>query len=154
MKIEENIKKDELLKIFDENNCGYVADKNCLTDDDFLKVVAVENDEAVGYAVVYFCNDFLKREGFEVDIILEKDLLYIWQCVTKKGHEGKGVQSQIFKFISNKFKNLPMYSVVDKDNISSLKLHKKFGFGEVSTFDKNFHGRQCEFLVLKRSASN
>ena len=85
---------------------------------------------------------------------MEKDLLYIWQCVTKKGHEGKGIQSQIFDFITNKFKNLPMYSVVDMNNIPSLKLHKKFGFGEVLKFDKNFHGRQCEFLVLKRSTLN
>jgi hypothetical protein len=150
MDIKENIHLDKLINIFDDNNSGYVADKNCLTDDNFLKIVAIEKDEVLGYAVVYPGNDFLQKEGFKVDVELEENLLYIWQCVTKKIHEGKGVQSRIFEYITSNYDQLPIYSVVDNNNIASIKLHNKFKFKDVCQFKKNFHGRDCLFSLLKR----
>ena len=42
MEIKENILLDELENIFVENNQNYVADKECIKDVEFLKIVAVE----------------------------------------------------------------------------------------------------------------
>ena len=59
MEIKENILLDELENIFVENNQNYVADKECIKDDEFLKIVAVEKGQALGYATLYFGSDFL-----------------------------------------------------------------------------------------------
>ena len=61
MEIRENVLLDELVEIFDENNKGFITDKNCIFDKDFLKVVLVKDEKAIGYAVLYFGNDFIEN---------------------------------------------------------------------------------------------
>ena len=61
MKILENVLNEELGQIFDENNQNFVSDRNCLFDDNFLKLVAIEDDHAVAFITLYIGSDFIQK---------------------------------------------------------------------------------------------
>lgn len=84
MEILKNAKIEQLAAIFDENNQNYVSDRDCLFDDNFLKLVAVENDEAIGYLVAYFGKDFIEKEDYPIKLNFDRDVIYIWNGITKK----------------------------------------------------------------------
>ena len=151
MEIKENIHLDALNIIFDENNQNYILDKKCIYDSNFLKVVATEKQEALGYAVLYFGDDFLEKEGFPIKLDIKGKVIYIWNCVTKKGYENMGVQSKIFTYFINKFNDYEIYSVVDVLNDPSRRLHDKMGFVDVVEFNKIHIGRLCRFKLMKCS---
>lgn len=149
MIILENVLLDELLEIFNENNQQYVSDKASIFDKTFLKVVAVENGYAIGYMVLYFGDDFIQKEKYPLKYPVEKNSAYIWHCITKKGYEGKGVQSTIFEYILKKYNKFNFYSVVDVSNMPSLHLHKNFNFKIVANFDKEYDGEMCSYNLMK-----
>lgn len=149
MEIKENVLLDELIVIFDENNQNYITDKKCIYDSNFLKVVAVEDCHAIGYAVLYFGNDFLEVEGFPVRLEVEDKSAYIWNCVSKRGCENKGIMTAIFTYFTKKFSDYAIYSVVDVLNAPSRRLHNKIGFEYVTSFEKEFTGELCKFDLLK-----
>ena len=150
MEIKVNILLDDLIEIFDGNNQSFVCDKNCIKNDEFLKIVAVIDGVAVGYAVLYQGNDFLEREGFPFKANIKGENIYVWHCITRNGFENKGVQTEIYNYFTNKFKDCDIYSVVDEVNIPSIKLHNKFNFKVVGTFEKFYSNKLCKFNLLKR----
>ena len=148
MIIKENFLLSELENIFEGNNQNFICDKDCIFDDTFLKVVAVESGHAVGYAVVYIGNDFIQKENYPLDLTIKKNSAYIWNCVTKKGFENKGIQTEIFNYIKNKFSHLDIYSVIDITNIPTTRLHNKIGFKEVVNFSKKHKGVLAHYKLL------
>ena len=149
MEIKENVLLNELSFIFDENNQNYITDKKCINDETFLKVVAVEDGHALGYAVLYFGKDFLEKEDFPIRVKVDNKCAYIWNCVTKRGFESRGVQSYIFKYFTERFGDYDIYSVVDVLNKPSQRLHEKFGFEKIGYFEKVFVDELCKFDLLK-----
>ncbi len=146
--IQENVLTEELKEIFDNNNKEYVSDKKAIYTD-MLKVVYVENNHALGYAVVYEGNDFLEKEKFMVNVQdIPKDSVYIWQIVTKKGYEGRGIATEIITYITNKFENRNIYSCVDVTNIPSLKCHEKCGFSIICSFEDDYYRKRDKLYIL------
>ena len=150
MEIIKNVFIPELLKIFNENNQNYISDKDCLFDDDFLKLVAIENGEAIGYLVAYFGEDFVKKEDYPININFKNDVIYIWNGVTKKGFEGKGVQTKLLEYLFKEYPSYDIYSVVDQNNIASNKLHDKMKFVKILSFEKEYDGKLEHFYLFKR----
>lgn len=149
--IEENVLLEELKEIFINNKQNYLSDKTAI-DSNMLKVVFVEGDHALGYAVVYEGNDFLEKEKFDVSINnIPDDAVYIWQVATKIGYEGQGIATQIINYITEKFKNRNIYSCVDVTNVASLKCHKKCGFKELSIFDDEKNGEKDTLYILLKN---
>lgn len=153
MVILENVKLDELAKIFDENNQNYVSDKNCIFDEKFLKIVAVENNEAIGYITIYLGSDFIQQEEYPIKYDVKENSIYIWNGITKKGHEGKGVQTQLLTYLKSKYKLYDIYSVVDIKNIASKKMHNKNGFKPILNFNKEYDGIVENFTLCKINAT-
>lgn len=149
MKIVENVFHDELLEIFEGNNHNFVHDKDSIFDENKLKVVCVEDGHAIGYLVLYLKNDFIQQKNFSIDYTVESNAAYFWQCITKEGFEGKGVQSKIFEYTLKKFGNYIFYSVVDIKNSPSLNLHKKFNFKEVAQFPRSCDGEIHTYLLMR-----
>jgi len=148
MIIEENVNLEELEEIFEGNNQGYIKDKKCIFDDKYLKCVAMDNDNPVGYAVLYFENDFIEKEGWVIDVEITGKMAYVWNCITKKGYEKRGIQTAIFKYFTDKFADRDIYSAVDYTNIPSMTLHKKMGFEPLKDFTS--HGNN--YVLLKKKA--
>lgn len=149
VKILENVKLNELAKIFDDNNQNYVSDKDCIFDDKFLKIVAIENDEAVGYITIYLNTDFIQKEEYPINYSVKEKSIYIWNGITKKGHEGKGIQTKLLSYLKNKFRGFDIYSVVDINNIASTKMHNKNGFKPLLNFSKEYDGIIEHFTLCK-----
>ena len=149
MLIKENANLEELEEIFEGNNQGYIKDKKCIFDDKYLKCVALEEDKPVGYAVIYFENDFIEKEGWVIDVEINGKMAYVWNCITKKGYEKRGVQTAIFKYFTEKFSDRDIYSAVDYTNNPSMALHKKMGFIPL----KDFTSHNNNYVLLKKVAS-
>jgi len=149
MIIEENTHLNELINIFDNNNQGYIQDKNCLLDDKYLKIVAVSNNIAIGYAVIYFGHDFIDKEKFDIDYTPLTPTAYIWNCATKLGHENQGVMTQIFQYLTKRLSKYNIYSVVSPTNIPSLKVHTNNNFIPIKDFF--FRNELYKFMLYKKN---
>ena len=148
MKICENVLLEQLEEIFDENHQNNITDKKCINNDNFLKIVANKNDYALGYAVIRFGNDFIEAEQLPLDMEIEGNSVYIWNCITRKGYENQGVMSAIFKHLTQKFSDYDIYSIVDVLNPPSIQIHKKFGFAFIKEFEKTHAGKlKCFYLT-------
>ncbi|MCL2355060.1 MAG: GNAT family N-acetyltransferase [Oscillospiraceae bacterium] len=134
--IVENKYTNELLEIFDGNSQDYIVDRLAVTRG-FLNVVYVEEDIPLGYAVVYFGTDFCEQEEYPIKLEnVKENSIYIWQMVTKKGFEGKGIGTCLLKYITEKYYDRDIYSSINVRNLGSLKIHEKCGFIEVANFKK------------------
>lgn len=140
--------REQLLNIFDENNQKYISDRNAVKRG-FLNVVYVEDNIALGYAVVYLKNDFCQKEDFPIAIDNIKDnSIYIWQMATKKGFQNRGIGTKIIEYLTEKFRDRDIYSVIDITNFGSMKIHKKCGFIEIQKFDKKYNGKNNHFILM------
>ncbi len=148
-KVLKNVKIDECLQIFIDNNYNFVFDKNCLSNNTFIKYVCTLNNQVVGYAVVYPYNDFIKKENFNCNYIAEKNSIYIWHIITHKKFRNKGIAKLLYDSIFKDYDKFNIYCVVDKDNIPSLNLHTKLHFQTVDTFSQFFHNKLTKFYLLK-----
>lgn len=146
-----NAKIDQLAAIFDENNQNYVSDRDCLFDDNFLKLVAVENDEAIGYLVAYLGKDFIEKEDYPIKLNFDRDVIYIWNGITKKGFEGRGVQTKLLNYLFKEYPDYDIYSVVDQNNEASIRLHSKMKFEKILNFDKEYDGELEHYCLQRRS---
>ena len=148
--IKKNYKLDDCVKIFNDNHKNFVFDKNSITDESYIKFVCVdEQDNVLGYAVVYPHNDFLKREKFNCNYICENDSIYIWHIIVHSKYCNRGVGKTITTAILDEFKGHPIYCAIDINNMPSLSLHKKLGFKVVDTFTQLFHGLNTTFSLLR-----
>lgn len=152
MIIKENVFLEEIEKIFDENNKGYVADKTCIYKDEFLKLVAIENDTVLGYVALRFGKSFVEEEGIPLNLELPDNCIYVWSCITKKGYENKGIMSYLFDYFINKYSNNDFYSIININNISSIKLHQKFNFELIEQFTMMHNNKYRQFHLAKRKA--
>lgn len=57
----------------------------------------------------------------------------------------KGIQTEIFNYIINKYSNSVIYSVVDYTNTASMVLHKKMNFTPLKDFTHNNNN----YVILK-----
>ena len=138
--IVENKYLEDIKRIRKENNSGYITEESnetLIKNNDILKIVYLENEVPAGYVAVYTKNDFCKLENFPDKIEKEGNVSYIWEIVTDKNYMGKGIASKLMKYVLEKFKGYKIYSCIAKDNIPSLKLHKKYGFKEAYQFTKD-----------------
>lgn len=147
----ENEYIEELKEIFDENNQGYITNRKAI-ESDMLKVVYLENNKPLGYAIIYEKPDFCEKEKIPIKIDnISKNSIYIWQIATKKGYEKKGIASNIVKYITEKFKERDIYVCVDINNYGSMKVHCKNNFIPIKIFEKEWNGKKEQFLILKKS---
>lgn len=152
MIIRENIYLEELEKIFDSNNKGYVADKTCIYKDKFLKLVAIEENIVLGYVTLMFGDGFIEEEGIPLNLQVNDKCVYIWSCITKKGYENRGVMSYLFDYIIDKYSDNDFYSIIEVNNINSIKLHQKFNFELIEEFSMMHNNKYKKFYLTKRSA--
>ncbi len=154
MEILENVLSEELGQIFDENNQNFVSDRECLFNDNFLKLVAVENGHAVAFLTLYIGSDFIEKEEYPIKLNMKEKSVYIWNGITKKDYEGKGYQTQLMKYTKNKFHNYDIYNVVDITNSTSNHICKKIGFKKILNFEKEYDGILEKFILYKISATS
>ena len=153
MEILENGLSEELGQIFDENNQNFVSDRDCLFDDNFLKLVAVENGHAVAFMTLYVGADFIEREEYPIKLNVKEKSVYVWNGITKKGCEGKGYQSQLMQYMKNKFYDYDIYNVVDISNKASNHVCEKSGFKKILNFSKEYNGAIENFALYKITAT-
>ena len=135
-----NYKLNELVKIFEENNQGYVFDKASIHNKDFIKYVCVENYVPIGYLVLYTKNDFPIKDDFAVKIPIPENSVYIWHIIAKLGEENRGIGKKLIKYIQKKYKENYIFSIVDITNEKSIHLHNKLGFCVVDSFKRESNG--------------
>lgn len=146
----ENVYLEELRDIFDNNNKNYVSDETAIQNIEMLKVVYVQDDIPIGYAVVYFGKDFIQKEEYNIKIDnMKEKTAYIWQIITKKEFENRGIATEIINYIVNKYNDYDIYSSIDVTNIPSLKCHEKCGFTRLMKFSKTYNNKIEEFYIFK-----
>jgi len=153
--IVENQYLNELREIWKYNNQNYILDssnKLSLYSPDMLKMAYVENDIVLGFITVYEGQDFCKKEGFSIKIDdLPEKTIYVWEVITKKGFENRGIATELFKYVINKFAGYTIYSCVEPENSASIALHKKMGFTEFNRFEKYYDEKGLtKYIMLKR----
>ena len=142
----ENSNYDDIRKLFKENNENYItkwSNDHGLEDDDMLKLVYIDNKIAKGYAIICFDKSFCKIEEFPNKIEnMPENIAYIWEILVDKNYVVQGIGSSLLKYALDKFPNHTFYSCIEKENISSIKLHEKFGFKEIYSFvGKTFNNK-------------
>lgn len=152
MEIKKDYKLNTLIEIFNENNQGFVYDKNSITSPEFIRYVCTKNDEAVGYLVLYPKNDFVSKESFDINVSIPKNSIYIWHIITKKGCERKGVAKTLINYIKREFGNFNIYSIIDDNNIKSKRLHESLGFLPVVKFKKRYKDTLDNYTLVKFNA--
>ena len=148
--------KKEIKRIYNSSSKQYITSQSndiAIGDPDMRKYVYIDDNtaEVVGYISMYEKSDFIEKEEFDVKINnIRKDSVYIWEVGTMKGHEGKGIASQLIKEITELYPNRDIYSCVECENIPSLRIHEKNGFRQVKSFEGHFFGDETEiYLILK-----
>lgn len=136
--IVENEGLEEIHRIWQENNQGYVGyecNQRSLKDKDMLKIIYKENENVLGYAVLYFGKDFCDLEGYPNKIkCIPENVIYIWEIITDINHMNKGIASKLYNYIFSKYEGFTIYCAINLENIASLKLHSKVGFQELYKF--------------------
>lgn len=150
--IKKDYKLNELLKIFEENNQGFVYDKNSITSQEFIRYVCVENNEPLGYLVLYPKSDFAIYDDYKISVTIPINSIYIWHIITKKNQEGKGVAKALINHIRKQYKNCHVYSMLDERNIKSIKLHESLGFKPVDKFKKAYKDTLDTYILVKCDA--
>ena len=90
-----------------------------------------------GYIAVYQGNDFSEIEGFPNKIEnMTKNVVYIWEVVTRKEFMGRGIAKKLLAYVLDKFNNYTIYSCINVNNIPSIRLHEKYGFKELYRFEE------------------
>lgn len=90
-----------------------------------------------GYIAVYQGNDFCEIEGFPNKIEnMTKNVVYIWEVVTRKEFMGRGIAKKLLAYVLDKFNNYTIYSCINVNNIPSIRLHEKYGFKELYRFEE------------------
>lgn len=154
MEIKKNYKLDELINIFNENNQGFVYDKNSITNEEFIKYVCVEGELPIGYLVLYPKSDFAIKDDYDIKVKIPKNSIYIWHIITRKGYEGRGVAKKLINFLKNEYKNYNIYSIIDEHNIKSKKLHESLGFLPVDKFKKAYKDTLDTYTLVKYNAKD
>lgn len=149
MEIKKNYKLNELINIFNENNQGFVYDKNSITSEEFIKYVCVENKQPIGYLVLYPKSDFAIKDGYNIKVNIPENSIYIWHIITRKGYERKGVAKTLINFLKDEYKNYNIYSIIDEHNIKSKKLHEALGFLPVDEFKKTYKDTLDSYILVK-----
>ncbi len=149
MEIKKNYKLAELIKIFNENNQGFVYDKNSITSEEFIKYVCVENKQPIGYLVLYPKSDFAIKDGYDIEVTIPENSIYIWHLITKKGYEGRGVAKTLINFLKNEYRDYNIYSIIDEHNTRSKKLHEALGFLPVDKFKKTYRDVLDTYTLVK-----
>lgn len=157
MKILKNVNLSEIRKIYDSSTKEFISNESnieAVTDADMENYLYYIDgvDEAVGYITVYTKSDFVEQEEFDVKLEVKDGSVYIWEIGTMKGYEGKGIATSLVKHVMEIYPDVDIYSVVDEDNIGSVKIHEKLGFKIVETFIGHFFGPKDEkYLIYKLS---
>lgn len=134
----ENDKYDDIRMLFKENNENYItswSNEYGIENNTMLKLVYNEDDISKGYAIICFDRNFCDIEEYPNKIEnMPENIAYIWEILVDKKYAGHGIGSALLKYIIEKFPNHTFYSCIEKENISSIKLHEKFGFKEIYNF--------------------
>lgn len=157
MRVLKNVNLEEVRKIYNSSTKEFISEQSnneAVTDENMENYLYYLDDvkEAVGYITIYTKSDFIEQEEFDVDLDVKQGSVYIWEIGTKKGYEGKGIATSLVKYIINIYSNVDIYSVVDVENIGSVKIHEKLGFKPVESFVGHFFGEKDEkYLIYKLS---
>ncbi len=146
--------KEEVKKIYNSSDKFFISEQSndiAITDENIVNYIYIDDvtKEVIAYLSVYEKSDFIEMEEFNVSLDnIKSDSVYIWEIGTLKGYEGKGIASKLVKGVLDMYKDRDVYSCVESENIASLKIHEKFGFVPVSTFNDNFFGREKEEYII------
>ena len=134
----ENSNYDDIRKLFRENNENYITEwsnEHGIEDQNMLKLVCNEDNISKGYAIICFDKNFCEIEEYPNRIEnMPENIAYIWEILVDKKYAGQGIGSSLLKYAIEKFPKHTFYSCIEKENIASIKLHKKFGFKEIYDF--------------------
>ena len=67
---------------------------------------------------------------------MTKNVVYIWEVVTRKEFMGRGIAKKLLAYVLDKFNNYTIYSCINVNNIPSIRLHEKYGFKELYRFEE------------------
>ena len=106
-----------------------------------------------GYIAVYQGNDFCEIEGFLNKIEnMPKNVVYIWEVVTRKEFMGRGIAKKLLAYVLDKFSNYTIYSCINENNIPSIRLHEKYGFKELYKFEEEENKKiKKQIMFVKNS---
>jgi ribosomal protein S18 acetylase RimI-like enzyme len=151
------VKEDEqtknLEKIFDENQKSNVFDKTALHSNEFIRLVCFFRTIPIGYVAIYPFPNFMEKEGVAAKFTPEKNAVYIWHIAVKKAFEGKGVASLLIDEVLVKYKNRPIYSVMEEMNTPAIMIHTRAGFKAFAKFKRKFGNEIVNLILMKRSGN-
>lgn len=134
----ENNNYDDIRKLFEKNNAGYItnwSNETGISDESMLKLVYIENQICKGYAIICFDKKFCEIEEYPNKIKdMPENIAYIWEILVDKEYTGQGIASSLLKYAIDKYPKHTFYSCIEEENIQSIKLHEKFGFKKIYTF--------------------
>ena len=157
MKVLKNVNLEEVKKIYNSSTKEFISEESnneAVTDKNMENYLYYLDDgkEAVGYITIYTKSNFIEQEEFDVTLPVKEGSVYIWEIGTKKGYEGRGIATNLVKYIINIYNNVDIYSVVDVENIGSVKIHEKLGFKPVESFIGHFFSDKDEkYIIYKLS---
>lgn len=143
----ENDKYDEIRKLFNENNDNFITKESNeygINNKEMLKAIYIENKVAKGYIIVSFDRNFCELEEYP------NKIAYIWEILTDKKYSGKGIATQLLKYVVEKYNDYTFYSCIEEENIGSIKVHQKLGFKEIYKFEgKYFEGKISKEIMFE-----
>lgn len=141
----ENSYFEDIQKIWKQNNNGYItktSNQKAIYDEGMNQFVWRENEKTMAYVVVYVGKDFCEKDQCLNKIKkMGNKVAYIWEIVTDKNYVGRGIASKLIEYIIDKYKGYEIYSCIDINNYSSLKLHEKYGFYTLYEFEKELENK-------------
>lgn len=155
--IVENEYLEEIREIWKENNSGYITKQSndtALSNKNMTKIVYLEDNIVAGYVIVYEGKDFCELEGFPNQIQdMTDNMAYVWEIAIRKKFVGKGIGKKLLQYVIEKFHNDTLYSCIDRKNIPSLNLHKKYGFTELYYFDEEDNKKISQHIMMERKSN-
>lgn len=137
----ENSYFEDIQKIWKQNNNGYItkiSNQKAIYDEGMNQFVWRENEKTMAYVVVYVGKDFCEKDQCLNKIKkMGNKVAYIWEIVTDKNYVGRGIASKLIEYIINKYKGYEIYSCIDINNYSSLKLHENMVFIHYMNLKRN-----------------
>jgi len=112
-KLEINTRFSELENIFDCNHQNMITDKSAIHKQDFDKLVCIYDNNAVGYLVIYKDSDWIQQEQYPIDFKPAKNCVYVWNMVTKKDFQNRGVAFFLLNKLKFLYPDMVIYATAD-----------------------------------------
>lgn len=82
---------------------------------------------------------------------MTKNVVYIWEVVTRKEFMGRGIAKKLLAYVLDKFNNYTIYSCINENNIPSIRLHEKYGFKELYRFEEKENNKVKQQIIFVKN---